>query len=91
MLLIFDAVVHVGSVRQFVSITASALVAGLSEDKALELIPGALFFLYVLIGETWVWTMRMRTRREILVIDRLDSIYSISARKAGEEAATGIG
>jgi hypothetical protein len=79
-LLLFNILVHVDSVRQFISAKVHNLVPEISGEKALDLIPGALFLTYILVGEGWVWTMRFRTRRTILIIDELDTQYKISRR-----------
>ena len=68
------------SVRQFISAEVHNLLPEISREKALDLIPGALFLTYILVGEGWVWTMRFRTRRTILFIDELDTQYKISRR-----------
>jgi hypothetical protein len=85
-LLLFDVLVHVDAVRQFVSAAVHNLVPEISREKALGLLPGALFLTYILVGEAWVWTMRVRTRRTILVIDELDTQYRISRRNRREIA-----
>ncbi len=86
LLVVFDVFVQIDAVRQFISAQIHNVVPDISKDKALDLIPGALFLTYILVGETWVWIMRLRTRRTILIIDELDSRYTIARRSRQQPA-----
>ena len=67
-------------------------VAGAARDGVAEavapLIPGALFLAYIVLGETWSWTMRLRTRRALLTIDELRAEYSVQFRRSRAAKAT---
>lgn len=80
-LVLFDTSVHVSILRQYISTIAQNVVPDVSPDKVVGLIPGCLFLSYIIIGEGWVWTMRLRTRRTMLIIDDLRQRYNISLEK----------
>jgi hypothetical protein len=84
-LLLIDISVNLDAVRQYVSIEINDLVPDISKQKALSLIPGSLFLSYIVIGESWVWTMRLRTRRALLIIDDLRSQYRFVPGGAGKK------
>jgi hypothetical protein len=54
------------------------------------LIPGVLFFSYICMAESWVWTMRLKAKRELTVIDELRSRYAFKPSMRVENLALSI-
>jgi hypothetical protein len=76
-LILFDASVHVDALRQYVSMIVNNAIPDVPKEKVLDLMPGSLFLSYILVGEGWVWTMRLRTRRTLLIVDELRLQYNV--------------
>ena|ERR1041385_7025979 len=82
LLVLLNASVHIEPLHQLLGVEARKIAATLSVDQSLALMPGLLFTCYIVVAEGWMWSMRMRTRRALLIIDDIRKNYQISLAKA---------
>jgi hypothetical protein len=82
LLILLDVTAYFDTTRHVIAEAVHGALEQISEAKAFDLMFAVLFFIYIVIGEGWVWTMRLRARRMILLVDDLRQNYKLSiARK----------
>lgn len=84
-LILFNICVHIDFIHQQLASEIQKIVPTISSEKSLVLIPGCLFACYIAIAEGWMWSMRMRARRTLLIVDELRTQYKVSLQKRRAE------
>jgi hypothetical protein len=77
---------HFDTARSQLAKTLHLSLSDVSTQKFWVLIPGALFFSYICMAEGWVWTMRLKTKRELSVLDKLRPRYTLKPNVQAEKA-----
>lgn len=61
---------------------AGLVVQGLPAERLVQLAPAALFVVYVLIAEGWIWLKRMNAYHAVNVLDELAEKFNLRPRRA---------
>jgi hypothetical protein len=75
-----DLVCFVDPVRQTLSAITQLSLPDLSTDVASSLLPDFSLVVFVLVAESWIWTIRVRTRTSLNVMSALKGKYRIAPR-----------
>jgi hypothetical protein len=80
LVIVFDIVCFVPPVRAASSDWIAYLVADLNSksDAISRLLPDALFLLFVLVAETWIWIKRVRVATSLDILDEMKLKYRLS-------------
>jgi hypothetical protein len=73
------AICFLPALRAAIQIAVVALAPDLTKKEAIidQLLPTSVFLMFLVVGESWIWTMRARTRLFLALIDHLRVTYEI--------------
>ncbi len=78
-----DLVCFVDPVRQTLSTIIHSYLPDLSTDVISSLLPDFSLVVFVLVAESWIWTIRVRTRTSMNVMSVLKEKYKMTLRGGG--------
>jgi hypothetical protein len=81
---------HFDPIRSQVALALHSSLPDVPVQKFWELIPGALFFSYISLAEGWVWTMRLKTKRSLALLDELRANYTLKPKTQPEALAASV-
>jgi hypothetical protein len=80
-LIILNAVTFLPQLRQLASGYLGGLMAPLEANLIYMLLPDALFILFVVVAEGWMWNMRLKTAYQLDIANDLEERYTLRPRE----------